>query len=503
MGASSQHTTDGPAFRYGRPLRRRPPWTAGGTPETPPRREPARDLGERPRGAARRRALLALPLALLALPEGRAGAAPTTVAAAEGETMSLAPANGGEVRSDAAASQGRALLVWTKATARRAVATAQPTNRVTVRARADLCEGPARMTVTLGDGAVVRWVTVGTTGWADYAVDLSAGAGQPVVAVSFANDLLTPACDRNLHVDRVTLSWADPFEGRSLYLDPENQATAWLAEGSPSPEDAALMNKIATRAQAKWFTGVEPDVRAAVNDYVTAATTGRTLPVLVAYNIYDRDCDGESDGGLPSAGAYLAWVADFAAGIGNRAAVVILEPDGLTLVDRCRVTTESERFDLLRKAVRELERRPGVAVYVDAGHARWHSAEETARRLNAAGVGTAEGFALNTANFGWTGDEVDYARRVSALVGRKHAVVDTSRNGNGTAGLDLADPTYWCNPPGRALGPVPTAATADFVVDAYLWVKRPGESDGRCNGWDVGPGDFIPEYALGLARRAA
>jgi endoglucanase len=38
-------------------------------------------------------------------------------------------------------------------------------------------------------------------------------------------------------------------------------------------------------------------------------------------------------------------------------------------------------------------------------------------------------------------------------------------------------------------------------VDAYLWIKRPGESDGSCHG---GPpaGAWWPDYALGLARRA-
>ncbi len=59
----------------------------------------------------------------------------------------------------------------------------------------------------------------------------------------------------------------------------------------------------------------------------------------------------------------------------------------------------------------------------------------------------------------------------------------------------------WCNPPGRALGATPrTSLTADPSVDAYLWIKRPGESDGPCDG---GPsaGTFWADYALGLAQR--
>ena len=79
-----------------------------------------------------------------------------------------------------------------------------------------------------------------------------------------------------------------------------------------------------------------------------------------------------------------------------------------------------------------------------------------------------------------------------------HFVIDSSRNGNGPA----AGPDNWCNPPDRALGQAPTPDTDDPTLDAYLWVKRPGESDGPCNG---GPpaGTWWPEYALDLARRAA
>ncbi|MGO4421684.1 glycoside hydrolase family 6 protein, partial [Streptomyces sp. MCAF7] len=61
------------------------------------------------------------------------------------------------------------------------------------------------------------------------------------------------------------------------------------------------------------------------------------------------------------------------------------------------------------------------------------------------------------------------------------------------------DPEAWCNPKGRALGETPTVRTGDGAVAAYLWIKRPGESDGTCKG---GPkaGQWWPRYALDLAR---
>jgi endoglucanase len=78
-------------------------------------------------------------------------------------------------------------------------------------------------------------------------------------------------------------------------------------------------------------------------------------------------------------------------------------------------------------------------------------------------------------------------------VGGKHFVIDTSRNGAGAAPGGA-----WCNPPGRALGASPGSAGHGARVDALLWIKRPGESDGTCNG---GPsaGAFWPAYGAGLA----
>jgi endoglucanase len=80
------------------------------------------------------------------------------------------------------------------------------------------------------------------------------------------------------------------------------------------------------------------------------------------------------------------------------------------------------------------------------------------------------------------------------MVGNAHFVIDTSRNGTGYA------PEYeWCNPPGRKIGTFPTTDTGDPLIDAFLWLKRPGESDGACNG---GPkaGVFWTERAIELAK---
>jgi endoglucanase len=124
--------------------------------------------------------------------------------------------------------------------------------------------------------------------------------------------------------------------------------------------------------------------------------------------------------------------------------------------------------------------------------------------LRRAGVADANGFALNVSNFQTTAATIAYGRQISRLVGGKHFVVDTSRNGLGPLAKRLwkKPEDQWCNSPGRALGARPSTRTADPLVDAYLWIKSPGESDGTCNGGPP-PGVWWPEYALGLARRAA
>ncbi len=94
-------------------------------------------------------------------------------------------------------------------------------------------------------------------------------------------------------------------------------------------------------------------------------------------------------------------------------------------------------------------------------------------------------------------------------------MIDTSRNGQGPwdpSAYPLSDPQDWCNPPDRGLGLAPTADTGNSLVDAYLWIKTPGESDGECNrGADVDPvrgyenpsaGDWFPEMALELVGNA-
>ena len=276
------------------------------------------------------------------------------------------------------------------------------------------------------------------------------------------------------------------------YSNAKASADAWR---TTRPADATQMDKIATQSTARWIGNWNTNVQADVNTATTTITSAGKLPVFVAYNIPQRDCGGFSGSNSTSAQAYRDWITAFANGIGARKAVVILEPDALAAMDCLSATDQQLRLDLLSYAVQVFAAKGSIAVYLDAGHSHWKSAATIAQRLVSAGIAKAQGFSLNVSNFYLTSDITSYGTQVSALVGGKHFIIDTGRNGLGPA----AD-GQWCNPAGRAIGQRPTSSTGNALIDAYLWIKTPGESDGSCNG-APSAGTWMPEYALGLAQR--
>jgi endoglucanase len=326
-------------------------------------------------------------------------------------------------------------------------------------------------------GAVARWITPFLT--------VAAVAGIGVAAAPVRDGLVVPV--------RLTADEGNPLAGQALYVDPNSAAMrAAISANPPNPELSAIANT----PQAYWIDQAVPS--AAVTKYVSGAQAAGAMPMLALYAIPHRDCGSYAAGGFGSADAYRGWIDSVAATVGAGPATIILEPDALAMADCLSADQRQERFDLMRYAVDKLTANPATALYVDAGHSRWVSADEMANRLNQVGVAKARGFSLNTANFFTTEEEIGYGDAISGLTNGAHYVIDTSRNGAGPADGEL----YWCNPGGRALGAAPTTATASPNVDAYLWVKRPGDSDGSCGRGMPGPGNFMNQAAIEMARNA-
>jgi endoglucanase len=293
----------------------------------------------------------------------------------------------------------------------------------------------------------------------------------------------------------------NPFADLEIYRAPySNAENAQKQLERDNPADAALVGKVAAEPQASWYGGWSGDIKTVVTNYVNAAERAGELALLVAYNIPNRDCGQYSAGGASDDGAYREWIKGFADGIGARRAVVVLEPDAVPLLDAClSKPDQSKRLELIRETVVTLEALPHVAVYIDAGHSSWVPVPEMAERLKLAGIAEARGFALNTSNYRADDELIKYGKDLIAALGiDTHFIIDSSRNGNGPAPPGEED---WCNPEGRALGRPPTANTGEPVLDAYVWIKRPGESDGTCKG---GPpaGQWFLERAVEMARNA-
>ncbi|MBW8764368.1 MAG: glycoside hydrolase family 6 protein [Microbacterium sp.] len=389
----------------------------------------------------------------------------------------------------------------------------------------------------------------------------------------------------------------DAIEGLELYVDPlSTTLESAQALTGQARADAQLLASIPS---ATWFTGGTPEeVHDAVDRVVSDASAEGTLPVLVAYNVPYRDCSLYSAGGAADTEAYNAWIDAFADAIGDRKAVVMIEPDGLGVIphyttldgslDSCRpaeadpATAAPARFAQLNHAVDAFAAHPGVRSYLDGTNAAWLNVGEVSSRLVSAGVERATGFFLNVSNylytanntaygtwissciayatqvaegaFGdcgnqywnggpandwqgvtmsqygeWASDASDpalstagldsrYAEQLGSIEPSARFIVDTSRNGIGP--WEYPANTYpqhedWCNPPGRGAGARPTTTTGVPLADAFLWVKVPGESDGKCYRGTGGPldpargiedpaaGQWFPEQARELVSFAS
>lgn len=215
------------------------------------------------------------------------------------------------------------------------------------------------------------------------------------------------------------------------------------------------------------------------------------LPVLVIYNIPDRDVGHHSKGGAQSRESYLDFIHAFCRGIKGKSPIVIYEPDAIphsTLMDK---SVAEPRLSLMKEGLEILTTESDALVYIDVGHSNWLSAAEVAKLLDKVSNDKVRGFSCNVSNFRTTKESMNWALQICEHRENDTFVIDTSRNGNGPYGND------WCNPPGRSLGTPPTTDTGEEKCDAFLWIKIPGESDGKCNG---GPraGKFWPDYASKL-----
>ncbi len=348
-----------------------------------------------------------------------------------------------------------------------------------------------------------------TFSWGTYsmspAASITLNQGISVMRIS-AQDNFQPFNLRGMVVSFVkgtstVVSGSYPLYNQQFYVSPYSEAGLNSNLSCSQYYPNTSLAKIYDNAQGVWFGDWNQNIENDVYNVVTTASQKKEVPILVAYDIPDRDCGGYSSGGAASGSAYQSWIDGFATGVGNNKVVVILEPDALMKLYQTGCLTSSqqqERLSLLNYAVNQFHyKAPNALVYIDAGRAGEYQVDpsDMANRLNQAGISNAAGFSLNVSNYISTQVTTDYGNQISAGVNNKHFVIDTSRNGQGADG-DL----NWCNPPNRGLG-YPSQGFNTGLVDGFLWVQNPGSSDGSCNG-NPPAGQFSLPIACTLVHNA-
>lgn len=350
----------------------------------------------------------------------------------------------------------------------------------------------------------------------------------------------------------------NPFAGAHFYVDPEFARMVAKAPTS-SAEDAARLKKVAGFPTAVWLESLETAKLAGptLDDALKQEAAGGkpVVPVFVIYNLPNRDCAAEGSRGelfVDKGGEALyqtqfidVIAAAFAAHPTQKVAV-ILEPDSLpNIVTNSVVPTCAAAEQIYRRgiayAISKLSM-PNVYIYLDAAHAGWLGWPKNLPKAvtlfkevitMAGGPDRIRGFALNVSNYDPvkepkskkngpddpSQDEIGYANDLAAGLAKvgitgKGFIIDTSRNGKHE--IRTADGN-WCNVKGAGLGERPAAAPATDI-DAYFWVKTPGESDGtadrkaarfdeNCVSDDAMPGapeagELFSPYLIELAKNA-
>jgi cellulose 1,4-beta-cellobiosidase len=362
-------------------------------------------------------------------------------------------------------------------------------------------EGVNMNHVSLSLGALWLLACSGLTN-AEPAQQVAAGAQREAVP---AND--DPTFDAKAH---------NPFLGAQLAINPEYVKSV-EASAALHPAQSGQIRKLEAYPTAIWIDSIEKAKSISGTLRAAASQATEQKPMLTAFVLYDlpnRDCAANASSGELSVAdrgeaRYRSEFIDVVAGqfaeFPTQRIVVVLEPDSLAnlvtnlQMPRC-TQAEAAYRDSISYAISKLSA-PHVSIYLDAAHAGWTGWNGNRPKLaqlfgdvlkRAGGQEKIRGFATNVANYNTLSaaegkrlgptnpcpDELSYVTELGAALRRvgitnKQFIIDTSRNGRAVR----KSWGHWCNIKGAGLGRRPEAAPAPGV-DAYFWIKPPGESDG-------------------------
>ncbi|CAE6519565.1 unnamed protein product [Rhizoctonia solani] len=310
----------------------------------------------------------------------------------------------------------------------------------------------------------------------------------------------------------------NPFAGKTFYESPHYRTSieAEIARlnAAGKSELAAKAAKVAQVPSFIWIS--DTAAVSTISGYLKNASdiqksTGKKQIVqLVVYNLPDRDCSAKASDGefhLNNAGesryeAYIKSVASQLQRYPDVSVAISLEPDSIgnlvtnLAVPKCGNAAPAHKR-LLGLAVALLQF-PNVSLYLDGAHAGWLGWPDNLAPTAAAlgeiiknakthnANATVRGLVTNVSNYNGLGnqeqqgrDELKYINDLAPLLTAAgypaHFIVDQGRSGNQVAARDGGD---WCNFKYAGFGPRPSTTTPSPLVDAIVWVKPGGESDG-------------------------
>jgi cellulose 1,4-beta-cellobiosidase len=350
----------------------------------------------------------------------------------------------------------------------------------------------------------------------------------------------------------------NPFKGANFFINPA-YATNVEATAKRHPDEADQIRKVAKYPTAVWLDSIKAidklpgwlDEAKKQQD----ASGKPTVAVVVVYDLPNRDCSAASSAGelKVAQNGEARYMNEFIDPIAaqfkahpDQPIVVILEPDslgnlatnmGLPMCQEAKHAYKNGIVYAIKKFALQ-----NVSIYLDAAHSGWLGWDDNRAKIakifkgvlsDAGGPGMIRGFALNTANYTSLSNrdgaileptnpcpnELTYAKvlgKTLEMYGFKepHFIIDTARNGKGQIRKAWGS---WCNVHGAGLGERPRV-DPEPGIDAYFWVKPPGESDGvsdpsqprydeMCGGRDAAKGapqagEWFESYFLDLVRNA-
>ena len=319
----------------------------------------------------------------------------------------------------------------------------------------------------------------------------------------------------------------NPFKGVDFLRAPkytEGVQRSVQQAGGLDTEVGKLVARAARIPTAVWLDKISELPRA--EEALDLATeqqsrTGRpVLVVFVVYNLPGRDCSARSSNGELSATdglpayekRYLQPLLSILRKYPSPRIVFLIEPDSLPnlVTNMWSPKCAASRSTYIEGVARAAEVLSDFGtVYLDVGWSGWigsWSASKMAKvvdsvlnRMPEEAIARVRGIVTDISNYGTVFQEVQYANtmlREMAQLGRAgwHAVIDTGRDA-----IDMGG-QIWCNANGAGAGRTATAETGHELVDAYFWIKPPGESDGIS---DPTSSRYDPECGKASAMRDA